>query len=58
MNRAAALCARSEQAPGDVREKLLRWGLSSGDATKVLRQLTEQGFLDEQRFARGDLDHT
>ena len=52
INRAAALCARSEQAPGDVREKLLRWGLSSADATQVLRQLTEQGFLDEQRFAR------
>lgn len=52
MNRAAALCARSEQAPNDVREKLLHWGLSSGDASQVLRQLTEQGFLDEQRFAR------
>lgn len=52
MNRAAALCARCEQAPGDIREKLLKWGLSTGEAERVLRQLTEQGFLDERRFAR------
>ena len=30
MNRAAALCARSEQAPADIREKLLKWGLNPG----------------------------
>ena len=52
LNRAAALCSRSEQAPGDIREKLTKWGLSGSDADSVLRQLTEQGFLDEIRFAR------
>lgn len=52
LNRAAALCSRSEQAPGDIREKLTKWGLSRNDADSVLRQLTEQGFLDEVRFAR------
>ena len=39
MNRAAALCARSEQAPGDIHEKLLKWGLSTEDAAEVIRQL-------------------
>lgn len=52
MNRASALCARSEQAPADVREKLLKWGLSPVDASQVLRRLVEQGFIDEQRYAR------
>lgn len=52
MNRAAALCARCEQAPADVHEKLMKWGLSANDATQVTRQLTEGGFLDERRFAR------
>lgn len=52
LNRAAALCARSEQAPADVRAKLQQWGLSSGDAAQVLRDLVQQGFVDEQRFAR------
>lgn len=52
MNRAAALCARSEQAPADIREKLFKWGLSVSAANRVLAQLIEQGYIDEQRFAR------
>ena len=52
MNRAAALCSRSEQAPADIRDKLLQWGLSADEAGQVLDQLTGQGFIDEQRYAR------
>lgn len=52
MNRAAALCASSEQAPGDIREKLIKWGLSGEDIGHILQQLTQQGFLDEARFAK------
>lgn len=52
MNHAAALCARSEQAPGDIREKLIKWGLVGEDVSHILLQLTQQGFLDEARFAK------
>lgn len=52
MNRAAALCARSEQAPGDIREKLVKWGLNPGEASQVLTRLIEQGYIDERRYAR------
>ena len=52
MNRAAALCARCEQAPSDILEKLGKWGLSPTDAAQVLQQLTEQGFISEERFAK------
>ncbi len=52
LNRAAALCARSEQAPGDIREKLIKWGLNTSDANQVIAQLTSQGFIDERRYAR------
>lgn len=52
MNRAAALCARSERAPAEIREKLRQWGLSTSDTSQILRQLTEQGFLNEDRYAR------
>lgn len=52
MNRAAALCARSEQAPADIREKLAKWGVNSSDAHQILDQLSGQGFLDEERYAR------
>lgn len=51
MNRAAALCARCEQAPSDIRGKLLKWGLHGNDVNRILSQLIKQGFLDEQRFA-------
>ena len=51
LNRAAALCARSEQAQGDMREKLLRWGLNGSDAERVLQQLVNQGFINDARYA-------
>lgn len=51
-NRAAALCARCEQAPADINDKLMKWGLSARDAAGVTRQLIDEGFLNEQRFAR------
>lgn len=52
MSKAAALCARSEQAPGVIRDKLVNWGVNDEAAAQILGQLTEQGFLDEERFAR------
>ena len=52
MNRAAALCARSEQSPADIRAKLIKWGLNTSDANEIIRQLTQQDFLNESRFAR------
>ena len=52
LNRASALCAASEQAPGDIRDKLLRWGLTAAEAADVLDQLITQGFIDERRYAR------
>ena len=52
MKRAAALCARSEQAPGDLHDKLVKWGLNASEAALVVEQLTEQGFVNEQRYAR------
>ena len=52
LNRAAALCARSEQSSGDIREKLLQWGLDGDDADRVLQQLVGQEFIDDKRYAR------
>ena len=52
LNRASALCAASEQAPSDIREKLMRWGLTAPQAADVLSQLISQGFIDERRYAK------
>ena len=52
LNRAAALCARNEQAASDVRGKLLRWGLTPQQAQEVIDRLIDGGYLDDERYAR------
>ena len=51
MARASALCAGCEQAPAEIREKLVKWGLNTSEADKVINDLKEQGFIDEARYA-------
>ena len=50
--RMADLCARSEQCEADIRQKLYRLGLTSGDVQRVITELTEEKFIDNARFAR------
>ena len=52
MKRAAALCARCEQAPGDIRTKLISWGLNANDVDQIMVQLTEQDFINAERYAK------
>ena len=52
LQRMAALCARSEQCEADIRQKLYRMGLSSGDVQKIIEELTAGKFIDNARFAR------
>lgn len=50
--RLATLCARSEQAEGDVRKKLHVWGLSPSDADNIIERLKQERYLDNERYAR------
>ena len=49
--RLEALCAQAEQCTYDLRLKLYRWGLSSTDSAKIIKQLLETRFVDDARFA-------
>lgn len=49
--RAAALCSKCEQAESDIRKKLKDWGIASHDAEYIIERLTDEKYLDEQRFA-------
>lgn len=49
--RLESLCARSEQCTFDLRQKLARWGVSSGDSEKIIAQLVAARFVDDLRFA-------
>jgi regulatory protein len=50
LHRAAALCTRSEKCTGDIRTKLLTWGISESDAEKIILYLKKERFLDDTRF--------
>lgn len=48
----ADLCARSEQCEADIRQKLYRLGLPSGEVQRIVTELIEEHFIDNERFAR------
>ena len=50
--RLATLCARSEQAEGDLRKKLQSWGINDGDADSIISRLKQERYLDNERYAR------
>ncbi len=45
-------CAYQERAHREVREKLFSYGLSANEVDQVVVELIEEGFLNEERFAR------
>lgn len=49
--RATTLCARGEQCSHDIREKLIKWGLSPSESDKIIAQLLEERFIDDNRYA-------
>lgn len=46
------LCARSEQASGDIYAKLTGWGLTTEEADGVMKQLISENYLNDERYAR------
>lgn len=51
-NRAAARCATAEYCLADWRSKFIMKGLSAAEAEKVLDRLVDEGFINEERYAR------
>lgn len=51
ISKAAALCSKSEKCSGDVRKKLLSWGISPEETEKAISWLQNEKFLDDSRFA-------
>jgi regulatory protein len=50
--RLATLCARCEQAEGDLRKKLREWDISHSQADAIIERLKQERYLDNERFAR------
>lgn len=49
--RAAALCSAGEQCVSQIEEKLQRWGVDPEAQQRIINQLVEEKYIDEQRFA-------
>lgn len=53
LQRAMALCSRSEKSAHDINDSLLRWGLlSEEDRSAIIRSLIENNFINENRYSR------
>lgn len=49
--KAQNLCANQEKCISDIRTKLYAWKVNPNDHDKILLELQEQKFIDEQRYA-------
>ncbi len=50
--RAEELCARADYSSGEIRDRLLRWGIYPGEADRIVADMTKKRFIDDERFAR------
>jgi regulatory protein len=50
--KAAAYCAYQERCYQEVEEKLAEWGIFGTDAGELMIKLSEQNYLNEERFAK------
>jgi len=50
--KAEHFCAYQERAQQEVRDKLYEWGLWPDAVERIISQLIEGNFLNEERFAR------
>lgn len=45
------LCSKAEKSSGDARRLLYRWGIAPADQQNILDRLTDQKFIDDERYA-------
>lgn len=51
LERLENICARSEQASGELRRKLRQWGIAESKADEIIDSLIDRRFVDDERFA-------
>ncbi|MCA1757147.1 MAG: recombination regulator RecX [Bacteroidales bacterium] len=52
LQKAMALCSRSEKCVKDIRDKLDSWDITDpGSIEKLISELKKEGFIDERRYA-------
>lgn len=51
LQRAKLYCAYQERCQGEVKDKLFSFGLFKNDADRIISQLIEEDYLNEERYA-------
>ncbi len=51
LSKAETYCATSEKSPQEVIDKLSKWGVSRGNITKIIAKLTNDDFINEERYS-------
>jgi regulatory protein len=51
LQKASSYCSISERCISEADEKLQKWNASDADCEKIIEQLVEKDFINEQRYA-------
>lgn len=51
LSKAMALCSRREYCIEDIRTRLISWKVGVKDIEKILKNLTDEKFIDEKRYS-------
>lgn len=52
LSKAMALCSLSEQCSSDIKVKILGWGITPGNADKIVSCLKSENFINDARYSR------
>ena len=50
--RLSALCSSAEHCSYEMKQKMEKWGLDEDVQDRIMRKLTEERFIDDERFCR------
>ncbi|MDE7377768.1 MAG: RecX family transcriptional regulator [Paraprevotella sp.] len=48
--KASALCSATEYCSTEIRQKLLKWGISENDCESIIQKLTDEDYINEERY--------
>ncbi|MDD2799459.1 MAG: regulatory protein RecX [Bacteroidales bacterium] len=52
LHKAAAYCSSSEHCKSEVQEKVIAWGGTQVEATRIVKRLISERFIDDERYAK------
>lgn len=51
LSKTMALCSRREYCISEIREKVISWGISESESDKIIANLIQEKFINEERYA-------